>query len=102
MGRRGRTSFDSEEVFFVTTTVVQFTRVFVNDVCCDLLIKNIKHYQQKYQFEILGYVIMPSHFHWIVRRQPNNGTISDIMRDIKNILHGTLWTNLQKTTAKNI
>ncbi|MBM4176690.1 MAG: hypothetical protein FJ213_11050 [Ignavibacteria bacterium] len=80
---RGRSNLSSETYFFVTTTVVDFLDVFSNDRCCDALVKNIKHYQEKYKFEILAYVIMPSHFHWIVEVNPASGSISDIMRDIK-------------------
>ena len=83
MGRRGRSSLTDETQYFVTTTVVNFARVFVQDKYCDILIQNIKHYQQRYRFVVLGYVIMPSHFHWIVEVEPAQGTISDIMRDIK-------------------
>jgi putative transposase len=70
-------------IFFVTTTVIRFMNAFADDNACDLLIKNIKHYQKKYKFTILAYVIMPSHFHWIVLVDKKHGTISDIMRDIK-------------------
>ena len=83
MGRRGRSSFADGTVYFVTTTVVDFATVFTEDTYCDILIRNIKHYQQRYKFRILGYVIMPSHFHWIVEINRQFGTISDIMRDIK-------------------
>lgn len=83
MGRRGRLNLVDESVFFVTTTVVEFTRVFYRDIYCDFLIKNILHYQKKYHFRILAFVIMPSHFHWIVEVNRQYGTISDIMRDIK-------------------
>ncbi len=83
MGRRGRLSFASETDYFVTTTVINHARVFTEEKYCDILIQNIKHYRQKYQFKILGYVIMPSHFHWIVEVEPARGTISDVMRDIK-------------------
>jgi len=69
--------------FFVTTTVVGFTKVFTRDIYCDLLIRNILHYQKRYKFVIIAYVIMPSHFHWIVEVNPKLGSISDIMRDIK-------------------
>jgi putative transposase len=48
-----------------------------------LLIGNIKFYQEKYKFAILGYVIMPSHFHWIISTVKEYGTISVIMREIK-------------------
>lgn len=83
MGLRGRTNLINETFFFVTTTVVKFLNVFKDDYACSLLIKTIKYYQQKYQFNILAYVIMPSHFHWIVEVKPELGTISEIMRDIK-------------------
>jgi REP element-mobilizing transposase RayT len=83
MGLRGRANLTGEYLFFVTTTVVGFTKVFVKSTCCDILVNNIKHYQNKYKFEILTYVIMPTHLHWIIMINPEFGTVSDIMRDIK-------------------
>ncbi len=83
MGRRGRSSFAGERVYFVTTSVVEHAKIFCSDWYCDILVNNIKYYQQRYQFQIYGYVIMPSHFHWIVEVDPLRGTISDIIRDIK-------------------
>jgi len=83
MGRRGRLNLTDESIFFVTTTVVEFTRVFTKEIYCEILIKNIIHYQKKYHFKVLAFVIMPSHFHWIVEVDKRYGTISDIMRDIK-------------------
>ena len=83
MGRRGRINLTDENIFFVTTTIVDFTRVFTKEIYCDLLIRNILHYQKKYHFVILAYVIMPSHFHWILIVDRQYGTVSDIMRDIK-------------------
>ncbi len=88
MGRRGRNNLTNEHFFFVTTTVVKFTPIFSDTRFCDILISNIKHYQKKYKFVVLGYVIMPSHFHWIVQVNPEYGTISEIMRDIKKF---TAW-----------
>lgn len=83
MGTRGRNNLTGESFFFVTTTVINFAKVFVYEDCCQKLIDNILHYQKKYCFEILAYVIMPSHFHWILKVDNSKGTISDIMRDIK-------------------
>jgi len=88
MGRRGRSNLTEERFYFVTTTVVRFTPIFSNQSFCDILISNIKHYREKYKFTTLGYVIMPSHFHWILIVNPKYGTISDIMRDIKKF---TTW-----------
>lgn len=83
MGRRGRNQLRLETRFFVTTTIVDHALVFANEDYCKILIRNIRHYQQRYRFTILGYVLMPSHFHRVVEVDPAFGTISDIMRDIK-------------------
>ena len=96
MGRRGRQSLKEETTFFVTTAVVRFAQVFTKYKYCDILIHNIKHYQNRYKFTILGYVIMPSHFHWIIEVNPQFGTVSDIMRDIKKYSAWDLMKALEK------
>lgn len=96
MGRRGRLSLSEETTFFVTTTVVGFTKVFPNDQYCDILIHNIKHYQRKYGFVIYGYVIMPTHFHWIVEVNPRLGFIHEIMRDLKKYVAWDVLDGLEK------
>ncbi|MGD8780723.1 MAG: hypothetical protein PVH88_17375 [Ignavibacteria bacterium] len=63
MSRRGRNNLTEENFFFVTTTIVNLAKVFEDEECCDALINNIKHYQKKYSFAILAYVIMPTHFY---------------------------------------
>jgi putative transposase len=83
MGLRGRATLIEERFFFVTTTVVEHTRVFSEPKYCDILIDQIKTWQVQFEFSILGYVIMPSHFHWIVEVNLQRGTVSDIMRELK-------------------
>ena len=83
MGRGGRLNLTDEQFFYVTTTVINFTKVFVRNNYCDILTNNIKHYQHRYKFIVIAYVIMPSYFHWIIQVNTKLGTISDIMRDIK-------------------
>jgi len=93
MALRGRTKLADERIFFVTTTVIGFTKIFTQDIYSDIFIKNIQHYQKKYEFMLLAYVIMPSHFHWIVMLHPKRGTISQIMRDIKKY---SAWDIMEK------
>jgi len=113
MGRRGRSNLINESFFFVTTTIVKFYPLFANPVFSDLLIENIKHYQNKFNFEILAYVIMPSHLHWIIKTDNTKGTISDVMRDIKKYsskqitrklleFNNEVVLNLFKSEASNI
>ena len=96
MGRRGRLSIQDESTFFVTTTVVQHAHVFTCDKYCDILIGNIRHYQRRYQFRIFGYVIMPSHFHWILEVDATRGNLSDVMRDIKKYSAWDLMEEIRK------
>lgn len=96
MGRRGRNNLIGEHFFFVTTTVVRFLPIFSNSSFCDILINNIKYYREKFHFDVLGFVIMPSHFHWIVEVNPKYGTISDIMRDIKKHTAWQIFDELDK------
>ncbi|MGD8780277.1 MAG: transposase [Ignavibacteria bacterium] len=96
MGRRNRTLLTNEQFFFVTTTIVGFKYVFTKDERCEILINNIKHYQRVHEFLVLAFVIMPSHFHWIVKVNPGKGTISDIMRDIKKYSAWDLLESLEK------
>ena len=100
MGRRGRLNLVQESYFFVTTTIVEFTRIFTKDIYCDLLINNILHYQKRYKFTIIAYVIMPSHFHWIVKVESDCGTISDIMRDIKKYSAWDIMEEIERNDDK--
>lgn len=98
MGLRNRNSISEEQFYFVTTTVKKFSNVFINNKYCSILINNIKHYQNKYKFTVLAYVIMPNHFHWIVKTEPKYGNISSIMRDIKKY---TAWEILDLLKKEN-
>ncbi|MFZ0454246.1 MAG: transposase [Ignavibacteriaceae bacterium] len=97
MSLRHRNSLTECKLFFVTTTVVKFLNIFFDENACELLLQNIKHYRKKYNFIVLGYVIMPSHFHWIVEVNKEFGTISDIMRDIKKYSAWDIMEYLSKT-----
>ncbi|MFH0991410.1 MAG: transposase [bacterium] len=83
MGLRRIYNTRENTAFFITTTITRFARVFVEDRYCNLLIQSIRQYQQRYKFLTLGFVVMPSHFHWIIVPDLMRGSISDIMRDIK-------------------
>lgn len=97
MGRRGRNNLVEENFFFVTTTIIKFIPVFNNTAFSDILIKNIKHYKEKYKFSVLGYVIMPTHFHWIIKTDNKFGNVSEIMRDIKKFTAWQIFDQLEET-----
>jgi putative transposase len=56
---------DNEHPYFITSTIVDWIPVFNNKNNIDALINAFKHAQKEKQFIILGYVIMPEHFHMV-------------------------------------
>ena len=80
----------------VTTGVVEDTPVFSDAVCCDILLRTVHVCQQKYGFEVLAFVILPSRFRWIVHLGRGRATVSDVMRDLKNQSAREIMTVLEK------
>lgn len=73
---------NSTHLFFVTTTVVNFTKVFNENRYSQVVIDNLNFYRERYGFKLIAYVIMPEHLHLIVWTKENT-SISSIMRDFK-------------------
>ena len=93
MAIRNRAVFCVGEVYFVTTTVINKTAVFSHRDYARILCDNILHYRENYEFKILAYVIMPTHFHWVPVIDRERGSISDIMRDVKKF---SAWDIMQR------
>jgi REP-associated tyrosine transposase len=66
-------------IYFVTSTIVHWIPVFVNEKYFDIMINTIKHYQQKNNLMIYAYVFMNNHFPMIISHED----ISKIMQSAK-------------------
>lgn len=75
--------------YFITTRVACGIPLFINDSYCQVIIKNFNFYRKLKQFKLVGYVIMPTHLHYIIW-PVSRYCISEILRDFK------------KQTAKDI
>jgi REP element-mobilizing transposase RayT len=69
-------------LWYVTTTVVDFTQVFFKEKYILVLIENLKYYREQHDFKLIAYVIMPEHIHLIIWLL-GKSTISDVMKDFK-------------------
>ncbi|MBK8553026.1 MAG: transposase [Ignavibacteria bacterium] len=56
-----------ENPYFITSTIIDWIKVFNSDESYALLFQNFIYYQIKYEIEIIAYVIMPEHFHMICK-----------------------------------
>jgi len=73
-------------IHFITTTTFHKNPYFSDDECCLILLEDLDYYRKYLGFNVLGYVIMPNHFHclifWDGEEHPEL-TISKIMQGIK-------------------
>ena len=67
-------------LYFITTTIVEWQYVFVNIPLFEVLIESMKHCVANKGLHIHGYVLMPNHAHYLVSAEPANH-LSDIIRD---------------------
>ena len=84
MPLRNRSIWNKEgNVYFVTTTVVNFEKIFsLSSSYPSVLVKSLKFLIKEHRAVLFAYVIMPSHIHIIIYL-PKGESISDFMRDFK-------------------
>ena len=71
----------SNELFFITMTIVNWIDLFTRQIYFDLIIENLNYCQNKKGLEIYEYVIMTNHVHMICLG--NDKPLSDLLRDFK-------------------
>jgi putative transposase len=84
MSRRNRLQFDKQgNTYFITTTVMNYDRIF--ELGCKynmIIINSLKYLLYEHKAKLFAYVIMPSHLH-IILYIPVKESIIDFMRDFK-------------------
>jgi len=85
-------------VYFSTSTIVDWLPVFTTDTYFSILVNSLKYCQIHKGLNIVAYVIMPEHTH-LVTSNPEQGSLSDIMRDLKRFTSKEITRQLEKDNA---
>jgi len=56
-----------ENSYFITSTIVEWIPVFASEKYYNILIDTIKFYQSKNGLEIFAFVLLPEHFHMLIK-----------------------------------
>jgi REP element-mobilizing transposase RayT len=72
--------FSRVNLYFITTTIVEWQNVFTSLQFFETIIEGLKHCIAYKGLHLHGYVIMPNHAHYIVSAEPPE-QLSNIMRD---------------------
>lgn len=69
-------------IYYVTTNIYSHLKLFTSPAYILPLLDSLNFYRHKYQFKVLGYVIMPDHLHLMLWPQGEK-MLDVIMRDYK-------------------
>ncbi|WP_121810732.1 REP-associated tyrosine transposase [Mucilaginibacter kameinonensis] len=76
-----RRTASTDELYFVTLTVIDWVDVFTRRIYSDFIIQNLKYCQQNKRLNIYAYVLMTNHLHMVAN--VDEGSLSDVLRDFK-------------------
>jgi len=80
--------------YYTTCTIIDWLPIFQEDKYFMVIIESLKYCRIHKGFFILAYVIMPTHLHRVTSNEENT-TLSDIMRDFRQITSRSLRTLLE-------
>ena len=87
-------------IYYITNVIYSRIPVFTRPSFIVPLIDSFNFYRYKQSYKILGYVIMPDHFHVLIW-PTGEVTIADMMRDFKRFTSGRI-TRKQESKGKKI
>jgi putative transposase len=74
--------YGTDGLHFITCSCYQRRQLIGTPERCDLLLDIFERMRLRYRFVVVGYVVMPEHFH-LVMSEPEVGTPSVVMQAIK-------------------
>lgn len=83
MRSRSREDFETYgDVYFITSTVVGFINIFSDKQASEIFVDCLRFYQERGDFILLAWVLMPNHFH-LIAKKADSSNISEIIGGIK-------------------
>jgi putative transposase len=74
--------YGAKDLHFITSSCYRRRPLLRTATRRDLFLEALERLRRRYAFVVLGYVVMPEHFHLLVS-EPNEKTLSDVMRALK-------------------
>jgi putative transposase len=90
--------YDEGQFYFITSTVVDWIPIFIDDQYFNILIKAISFSQKEKGLNVHAYVLLDNHFHMIISGQ----CISNIMGSIKSFTAKQIIDILKKHEMRDM
>ena len=82
MSTRNRNILLNYNCFFLTTSFKDWIKLLLHDSYYDLILRSLEYCLNKYDANLVAYVLMPDHIHLIIFYN-NKTEVSGLMRDFK-------------------
>jgi putative transposase len=96
MGLRNRNRFTDENCFFITSTCFEHKHLLFDEECYEILLDNIRFYNEKYKAKLVAYCFMINHIHLVVYFEEKN-YLEEYMRDFKKYTSLKIRERIQET-----
>jgi REP element-mobilizing transposase RayT len=100
MAQSGYKIRDQQQVYFITSTVVQWVDIFTRPIYANLVIESLNFCVKEKGLCVHAWVLMPNHFHGIVSAR-EGCNLSDILRDFKKFTAGKILKELDNSTFES-
>jgi putative transposase len=74
--------FEPGQLQFITTRTYRRNRLFTCQRFCWIFVETLRQLRQEIRFLLIGWVLMPEHFHLLIRPQPAEDTVR-FMQEVK-------------------
>jgi len=101
MSTRKRHMFSEYNCFFITTTFKDWIPLLINDNYYNIICESLDFCLDKYNADLIAYVLMPDHIHLIVYFNKETN-VSGFMRDFKKYSSVRIRKNLEEEKKVNI
>ena len=91
---------NSEGIYFISTSIVNWVDVFTRIEYKTILIDSLSYCQKEKGLIIYAYVIMTNHFHLLVSKENNEINFSDIFRDLKKYTAMQIIKNIKEKAER--
>ena len=96
-----RQGFLTQELYFTTSTVVDWIDVFTRPQYKQIIIESLSYCQEEKGLDIYAWVLMTNHLHMVTGVHDDKQTISDILRDFKKFTSKKIIASIEENPEES-
>jgi len=91
--------FASGQLQFITASTYRRAPLFLSSRFCRIFVAALEEVRREFGFQLLGWVLMPDHFHLLIRPEPASST-SKIVQQLKQRTAARILVGLRRNRSR--